>query len=287
MEVSSVGDRVWLTVAVGALTALYILHGMANNEREFACDAYRAQRLAQTGTISKQACYTLWGLVGAIQTAAAALAAYSATNVDASGWQWWKGSEKENTKSIVPRVMLGSDYQAGGNMVLSNYTSVYKEILTIQEIYGDMVQNMTRLAKIVPIQEFSKRNNENDTDNASAITWSFDAGDHLKTVIAPPGEFNKTIAQFRDYQLNINTLDVDDVGPNWLSFNSYGVNLDTAYLIQNHFTDILQKYSGPMGEDLTLIKQYPSGQQTLQVPDKYCLTLGLSTTPGKDSIIVG
>uniref|UniRef100_A0A060T4K0 ARAD1B00176p n=1 Tax=Blastobotrys adeninivorans TaxID=409370 RepID=A0A060T4K0_BLAAD len=107
MEVSSVGDRVWITVAVGALTTLYILHGMANKEREFACDEYRAQRLAQTDTISKQACYTFWGLVGAIQTTAAALAAYSATNVDASGWQRWQLQQStESTRNLMMEDVL-------------------------------------------------------------------------------------------------------------------------------------------------------------------------------------
>jgi hypothetical protein len=212
--------------------------------------------------------------VGALCSAiAAGIAAIGANH----GWQWWKGS------GTAERTFEVSHYMPVlNNTLYGGIGHTYDQYEVLESILGSTVSDLTHIAVIYPnISGIIKR----DTEDLM-VTWTSNFTGWPITTFCHNDYLADTAKEYMNVFANASYITKRD-GGEWASFNTYGLNTDTAHIVTDNMNAEADAVFQGIGNKLTVQIQPCSDDRCYGTYSKACLAAGQSSNMGQDSDIVG
>ncbi|KAK9349593.1 hypothetical protein V1523DRAFT_182969 [Lipomyces doorenjongii] len=155
---------------------------------------------------------------------------------------------------------------------------------TLRRITPRIESSLNHLGVLYP-------NNSGTIDMQNGIkyyTWSSNATGYLTTVLTQDVAFNESLYYFHQFIQDKNKRDLGAPSGEWVSFNSYGLNVDTANIVTNNMnTDAMDVYQGY--DDLMdgQVQPCTTSYECYFVNSKMCMAAGQSSEVRVNSDIVG
>ncbi|KAK9320297.1 hypothetical protein V1517DRAFT_237600, partial [Lipomyces orientalis] len=223
------------------------------------------------GAASCAGAFAVAALCGAISAGLAANAGYD-------GWHWWKGSGTAGKRHEVSMMMpIMGNTLCGG---IAHTAQVHDHIKVHHpHIYG----TLTRLG----VFDDNRSGTVNFTSDYKYYTWSSDARGYMTTTVARHTSLNESLHYFQQELAGVNKRDLGAPSGEWLSFNTYGLNVDTAHYVTDcelqNAEDVYQGYDNIL---MGKLRPCTNSYECYYINDKMCMSAGRSFTPGVASEIV-
>ncbi|CAH03110.1 uncharacterized protein KLLA0_A11979g [Kluyveromyces lactis] len=231
------------------------------------------------------------GCIGAYAVGAlcAAISAGLAVESGSQGWQWYKGSgvaKREIECEVYHYIPLINNTIFGGSLHTSD---IFQSINSTDPLVVDSLQH------IGVIYDNSSNNidlgadflNKRSQLTPLMYTWTANYTGFMTTTYVQPEHLTLSVREYANTSShNFTWIKLAEV--EWLSFNTYGINVDTAHIVTDHMQTDADDVMYGLG-DLVTVQVQPCTQQDecYGYHNKFCLAAGQSSTMGASSDIVG